>query len=245
MAVAGEVKKPEEQRKLAIVFGVGPGIGLEIVNTLQKLQWQVVAVSRDDCDLADLDAVARYADELRAQYPVVHAVVHAAGIWHDEQEAFVNRDLEDYDPAWIAATMNVGVTSFMMLAAKLLPNIAREGFVIGISAMFEIGAHRTVDAPDIHAASGWLPYYTSKRALEDFLVGLAQDYRSGPLVYGIAPGDTNTPAMEQFFPEIASTAQPAHSVSLLVEHLLQGDAPYHSGDIIAVKARISGKGYHS
>lgn len=127
----------------------------------------------------------------------------------------------------------------MILTAQLLPNMARDGAVIGISAMFKEGVH------DTHAASGWLPYYTSKRAMEDFIVGLAQDYRAGPRAYGIAPGDTATPAMAKFFPDVAKAAQPAHSVALLVQHLLRGDSPYQIGDIVAVKSRTSGKGYHA
>ena len=47
------------------------------------------------------------------------------------------------------------------------------------------------------------------------------------------------------FPKVAKDSQPAHSVSLLVEHLLKGDSPYHSGDIVAVKAKTAGTGYHS
>lgn len=231
----------DTEKKLAIVFGSGPGIGEATVNTLADAGWEVVGLGRDDCDLADLAAVAALAEDLAERYPRIDAIIHAAGIWHDENEAFVNRDLEDYDPAWIAATMNVGITSFMMLTARLMPNLPRDGAVVGISAMFE-GELRNNKGD---AASGWLPYYTSKRAMEDFLVGLAQDYPIGPRVYGVSPGDTMTPAMEKYFPKVAKDSQPAHSVSLLVEHLLKGDSPYHSGDIVAVKAKTAGTGYHS
>ena len=227
------------EQKTAIVVGNGPGIGEAIVNTLSEEGWQVVGIGRNECDLSDLGAVADLADRLRGEHIKIDALIHAAGIWHDEEEAFVNRDMEDYDPGWIAATMNVGVTSFMILTARLLPNMARDGAVIGISAMFEESTR------DSRAASGWLPYYTSKRAMEDFIVGLGQDYPSGPRVYGIAPGDTATPAMEKFFPDAAQAAQPAHSVALLAQHLLKGDSPYQIGDIVAVKSKTAGKGYHA
>lgn len=219
-------------KKTAIVTGASSGIGKAVVRTFTEAGWNVVGLTSKDCDLSDLVATADLADKLRNEVPIVDALVHVAGVYHDKDEAFVHRDLEDYSPEWITAIMNVGVTSIMVLTSRLLPNIAKDGMVIGISGTFEGGA------------SGWLPYYTSKRALEDFLVGLAQDYKSGPSVYGIAPSDTATPAYHKFFPDDVKNAQPANSVSLLVEHIVTGESPYHSGDIIVVKHKKAAKGFH-
>lgn len=219
-------------QKTAIITGANSGIGEAIVQTLSDAGWRVVGLTREDCDLSDLGAVAGLAQKLAEEVPVVNALIHVAGVYHSQDEAFYHRDLEDYSPEWIATTMNVGVTSFMILAAALLPNMAKAGVVIGISSTFESGA------------SGWLPYYTSKRALEDFLVGLADDYKSGPLVYGISPSDTNTPSYATFFPDDAKDAQPPNSISVLVEHLISGESPYHSGGIIVVKHKKAAKGFH-
>jgi 3-oxoacyl-[acyl-carrier protein] reductase len=220
------------EKKTAIVTGASSGIGEAIVKTLGDAGWNVVALTSDNCNLADLEATAALADRLRDEYIKVDALIHVAAFWHDDQEAFANRDLEDYDPALVAATMNVGVTSFMMLAAKLLPVIAKDGLVIGISGIFP------------HGASGWLPYVTSKRALEDFLVGLAQDYPTGPRIFGISPGHTATTSFKQFFPQEAAKAQPPNSISLLIEHIITGESHYVSGDIIVVKDKKAAKGYH-
>ncbi len=221
--------------KTAIVTGASSGIGEAIVKTLSDAGWQVTGLTRADCDLSDMTATTQVAERLRDDHAKIDALIHVAGIWHDDNEAFVHRDLEDYDPAWIAATMNVGVTGFMVLAARLLPKMSKDGVIIGVSGTFS-----DVDG----GASGWLPYYTSKRALEDFLIGLSQDYPIGPKVYGISPSDTKTAAYSKFFPEDAASAQPANSISLLVDHLISGDSPYASGDIIAVKDKKAGKGYH-
>jgi NAD(P)-dependent dehydrogenase (short-subunit alcohol dehydrogenase family) len=224
-----------EDKKTAIITGATSGIGQAIMKTLTDAGWEVVGLSSADCDLSDLVATAELAERLRDEHTKIDALIHVAGIWHSDSEAFVHRDLEDYDPAWITAIMNVGVTGFMLLTARLLPKIAKDGVVIGISGTFS-----DVDG----GASGWLPYFTSKRALEDFLVGLAQDYPIGPKVYGISPSDTNTEAFATFFPDDAKTAQPPNSISLLVDHLISGDSPYASGDIVAVKDKKAGKGYH-
>lgn len=99
------------EKKTAIVVGNGPGIGEAIVSALAEDGWKVVGIGHDDCDLGDLSAVAALASRLKEEHIRIDALIHAAGIWHDEDEAFVNRDLEDYGPDWIAATMNVGITS--------------------------------------------------------------------------------------------------------------------------------------
>ena len=220
------------EQKTAVVTGANSGIGEAIVKTLSDAGWKVVGLTRQDCDLSDMAAVGQLGDKLKEELPVIDALIHVAGVYHDESEAFVHRDLEDYSLEQIVLTMNVGVTSIMVLAAKLLPNIAKDGVVIGITGTFEAGA------------SGWLPYYTGKRALEDFLIGLADDYKSGPLVYGISPSDTATPAYTKFFPDDAKRAQPANSISLLVDHIITGKSPYHSGDIIAVKHKKAAKAFH-
>ncbi len=222
-----------EIKKTAIITGANSGIGEVVVKTLKDAGWRVVGLTSEDCDMSDLVATAELADKLREEHLKVDALIHVAGIWHSDDEAFVHRDLEDYSSAWIAATMNVGVTSFMILTARLLPNLAKDGVVIGVSGTFTEGA------------SGWLPYYTSKRALEDFLVGLSQDYPIGPKVYGISPADTNTAAFAKFFPDDAKDAQPRNSISTLVEHVVNGNSPYETGDIIAVKDKTAGKGYHA
>lgn len=220
------------EQKTAIITGANSGIGEAISQTLSDAGWKVIGLTREDCDLSDLTAVAELAQKLAEEVPIVNALIHVAGMYHAGDEVFYHRDLEDYSPEWIAGAMNVGVTSFMVLAARLMPNIAKDGAVIGISGTFESGA------------SGWLPYFTSKRALEDFLAGLADDYKSGPNVFGISPSDTNTPTYERFFPEDAKDAQPPNSISVLVEHLISGESPYHSGDIIVVKHKKAAKGFH-
>jgi len=109
----------------------------------------------------------------------------------------------------------------MVLLAELLPHMDH-GTVLGISGTFEDGA------------SGWLPYYTSKRALEDFLMGLSQD-TPNVKVYGISPSDTATTAYDKFYPEYANQSQPPEAVADLVLLLLHGDHQYKSGDIIELK----------
>jgi NAD(P)-dependent dehydrogenase (short-subunit alcohol dehydrogenase family) len=94
-------------------------------------------------------------------------------------------------------------------------------------------------------ASGWLPYYTSKRAQEDFLAGLSQDYPQGPRVYGISPAETATPQYEKFYPDEVQEAQPAAVVADATIKIILGEATYETGSIIQVRDGVASKGFHA
>ncbi len=219
---------------------------MAVGDALQKQGWQVMGLSHDDLDMSDLEAVAAAGDKLREEVIKIDALIHVAGIWHydnapkhDEpasemigDTAHDHRDLEDFGWQEIANTMNVGVTGFMVLTAKLMPNIAKEGCIIGVSGTFNEGA------------SGWLPYYTSKRALEDFIQGLSQDYPHGPFVYGVSPADTATTAYAEHFPENLDNAQSPEVVGSLIATLVTPNENYKTGGVIAVRDGHVEPGFH-
>lgn len=219
--------------KTAVITGISSGIGQAIATRLKREGWKVVGLPHGELDLNDLAAVAQKGEELVQDYPIIDALIHVAGIWHDDERPYAGIDLEDFTPEQIAETMNVGLTGFMVLAAKLLPVLAKDGCVIGISGTFENGA------------SGWLPYYTAKRGLEDFLVGLSQDYPHGPRVYGISPSDTETPPYARFFPEDAAAGQPAEVVADALVKVVLGEASYETGSMIKVKNGVASKEFHA
>lgn len=218
--------------KTAVITGGSSGIGKAIIETLKDNGWKVIAPSRKQMDLTDLAEVEKVAAKLAGTHQPIDALIHVAGVWHNKSAVYANKDLEDFTPEQIIETMLVGLTSFMVLTAKLLPRLSKHGAVVGITGTFGDGA------------SGWLPYYTSKRALEDFLVGLAQDYPSGPNVFGISPADTATPAYEKFYPQYASGAQPPKAVANLCLELLNGQTGYKSGSIIELRGGKTKPGFH-
>lgn len=216
--------------KTAFVTGGTSDIGKAIANALRGQGWQVIAPTRKQLDLSDLDSIGLKAEKMVEDVVVLDAVILVAGVWHDEEIAF-RKDLEDYSAQEIAAIMNVGLSGSMVLLGRLLPKISKDGVVIGVSGTFAEGA------------SGRLPYYVSKRGLEDMLVGLSQDYPSGPRVYGVSPADTATRAYEQFFPEAVGGAQPVGAVVQAVERLL-GAPALTSGTVIAVRQSKVRPGFH-
>ncbi len=248
----------------AIITGISSDIGMAVGDALQKAGWQVMGLSHADLDMAKLEDVAAAGDRLRDEVLKIDALIHIAGIWHYESfnrsnngdaspdetiggTVHVHRDLEDYSSQEIADTMNVGVTGFMILAAKLMPNIAKDGCIIGVSGTFEDDSDNSEDSHasgSRNGASGWLPYYTSKRALEDFIKGLAQDYPHGPYAYGVSPADTATTAYAENFPDGLDAAQSPQAVANLIATLVTPNENYKSGGIVALRDGHVEPGFH-
>ena len=216
--------------KTAFITGGSSDIGRAVADMLRSEGWKVIAPTHKELDLSKLDGIGAKTEKILEDVIALDAVIHAAGIWHDDEVVF-RKDLEDYSADQIADSINVSLTGFMILLGRLLPKMSKDGVVVGISGTFAEGA------------SGQLPYYVGKRGLEDMLLGLSQDYPSGPRVYGVSPADTATQAYALFFPESFGDAQPVEIVARTVHRLL-GDPAVASGTIIAVRQSKVRPGFH-
>lgn len=204
-------------------------MGQAIIERLVSAGWKVAAPTRAELDLSNLEAIPGFCASIRSANKEVNAIIHVAGIWHDADSALAGKPFDEFTPEQTAQTMNVGVTAFMLLVNNLLGS--KLSHVIGISGTFADGA------------KGWVPYYVSKRSLEDFIVALSQD-QPGLKVYGVSPADTATPAYKRFYPEYASSAQKPDEVAKLVADLLEDRSPYPNGGVIEIRDGKTSSGFH-
>ena len=225
--------------KVAVVTGLSSGIGQAIKALLEDDQWRVIGVSRHipieqegyEVDLSMLDTVEPVATRIGEECGPIDAFIHVAGVWHDESGVLAGKMLHEFTTAQITKTMNVGVTSAMVFSARLLPFMADGGHMLYVSGTFQDGG------------SNWLPYYTSKRALEDFVQGLAEDERRVH-IYGVSPADTATDSYKTYYPNSVDLAQPPQSVAKICQDLISGSLPAASGTIVEVRDGKPGMGYH-
>lgn len=106
--------------------------------------------------------------------------------------------------------------------------MSKDSKIINISGTFENGA------------KGWLPYYVSKKALEDLTVGLAQELRNKQIqVNCISPADTLTLSYKKFFPEYAKEDEciKPEDVANIVHFLVSEKAEHITGQIIELKQK--------
>lgn len=141
-------------------------------------------------DLSDLDSTNQLIGTVKNETKSLQALVNIAGIWHDEDTVFAGTNFADFSQQTILDTYTVGFTAPTLLVHGLLPLMSKGSQIVNLSGTFENGA------------KGWLPYYASKRALEDLTVGLSQELaEQGIGVNAVSPSDTATESYAQFFPQ--------------------------------------------
>lgn len=196
--------------KFAIVTGASTGIGREISIELAMNNFEIGLIGRNleglnetkerieknggkakiyECDLSDIKEINLLISKIKENTKSIDLVANIAGVWHGKDSVFAGIDFDKFEEKILLETMNVGIIAPMLLINKMSP-LMNGGDIINLSGTFESGA------------KGWLPYFVSKRAIEDFTIGLADELKSrGIKVNCISPTDTATESYKKFFPE--------------------------------------------
>lgn len=214
--------------KTAIVTGASTGIGRAVAQELAQHDYRVILVARNlpalsetkrtieqnngkaeifTTDLASVDSVNKLIASITSRYTEIHLIANIAGIWHGSDEVYAGKDFEDFDQNIILNTYQVGTITPTLLIHGLLPHMKACSKVINLSGTFENGA------------KGWLPYFVSKRAIEDLTLGLAQELEEKDIqVNCISPSDTATEAYAKFFPQYMNDAiEPSEIAKKIVD----------------------------
>jgi len=180
-------------------------------------------------DLRDQRALERIAVEVEDTWGGADIIVNVAGVWHDGQKVYYGPDLAKTPVEQIDEVLEVGIRAPMQLTRLLLPHMIerKRGKILNISGTFSSGG------------AGWLHYYVSKKALESFTVGLADELRKHEIqVNCISPSDVATEALSRFFPEDAEKALAPADVAELARLLLdEGVADHITGQIVVIKCK--------
>lgn len=244
------------QKKFAIVTGASTGIGRAIALELAKNDTFVGLVGRNKeklektkslvvesggeaeillLDLAKLDLIQPFITLVREKTSRVDILVNVAGIWHSEQEVYANKDFTSFSTQAIIDTYYVGLIAPTLLAHGLLPLMPKGSRIINISGTFENGA------------KGWLPYFVSKRVIEDLTIGLAQELAlKGIRVNCVSPSDTATQAYKKYFPQYIDEAIEPIEIAKQVLYLCSTLTSNISGKVFVMKnGQEPREGYHS
>lgn len=142
------------------------------------------------CDLADINSINNLISTIKTKTNNIDLIANIAGVWHQNDEIYANKSFANFSQKTILDTYNVGFTAPTLLIHGLLSLMKPGSTILNLSGTFENGA------------KGWLSYFASKRALEDFTLGLSQELEdSGIKVIGISPSDTATEEYSRLFPD--------------------------------------------
>jgi len=140
---------------------------------------------------------------------------------HSDKEVYAGKNFETFDDKVITDTYSVGFTAPTLIVHGLLPYMNAESHIINLSGTFENGG------------KGWIPYYASKKALEDLTYGLADELKEKKVyVNGVSPSDTATEEYTKWFPEYAEDAVSPEKIADLFLSILQSS---RTGTIQVIK----------
>lgn len=234
--------------KYALVTGASTGIGRAVAVEFGKRGYSVGLVARNKeklevtkelvgnaeifiCDLTDVIQVNSLIWQIKAKYEHLDVLANIAGIWHGKDEVYTGKDFQTFDQGVILDTYAVGLTAPALLVHGLLPILGKGSVIVNLSGTFENGG------------KGWLPYFVSKRALEDFTLGLADELKDrGVRVNCVSPSDTSTEEYQKYFPEDSTGANTPEQVAKIIMRMCTIKT---TGNFWVVKkGGLSLRGYH-
>ncbi|MFZ2970041.1 MAG: SDR family oxidoreductase [Minisyncoccia bacterium] len=237
------------ENKTAIITGASTGIGRAIAIKFASEGAKTILIARSKdgleetlkivkqaggegilfcLDLRSVDEIKKFAKQIKESEKEIDILVNVAGVWHSKDKAYSGIDFAHYSTDEILDTYAVGLTAPTILSHELIPLMRKGGKVINISGTFENGA------------KGWLPYFVSKKAIEDLTLGLSQEFRDQQIqVNCISPSDVATEEYKKYFPEFATAenALQPEDVADLALFLASRGSDHITGQVIEIKQR--------
>jgi NAD(P)-dependent dehydrogenase (short-subunit alcohol dehydrogenase family) len=232
-------------QKYAIVTGASSGVGGAIAIELAKSGYFVALVGRNQDKLAKtkvgieavgggsriftaglntFDGIDKLIEVIKADTKQIDLLVNAAAIWHGDNEVFAGRDFDTFPQSVVSDTIMVGLMAPTLLCHAFIPLMLPKSKIINISGTFEDGG------------KGWLPYFVSKRGIEDLTVGLADELKDKDIqVNCISPSDTATEVYKKYFPQFAEDANSPEDIADQVIKLCSTESDKITGKVFVIK----------
>ena len=133
--------------------------------------------------------------------------------------------------ATVLDTFSVGLIAPTLLVHGLVSIMPQGSNIVNLSGTFENGA------------KGWLPYFVSKRGIEDLTKGLSEEFKDKQInVNCISPSDTATEEYKKYFPEDAIGANSPETIAKETVNLINSN---QTGQFVVVKKNeLVKEGYH-
>lgn len=244
------------KNKFAIVTGASTGIGRAIAIRLGRQGAFIALVARrkkrlDETkgliekaggkaksfvvDLSKIASINQFISRIKKETKKVDILVNVAGIWHGKDKVYADTDFEKFTQQVILDTYVVGTTAPTLLAHAFIPLIPKNGKILNISGTFESGA------------KGWLPYFVSKRAIEDLTIGLSEELKDRDIqVNCISPSDTATEAYKKYFLQYMNEAISPKKIAEYAVYLCSSQANKITGKVFVMKkGKKPYEGYHT
>ena len=222
--------------KNIIITGTSRGIGFELSKIFADMGHQVLALSRNDkpiknlnrlnlhaipFDLANLDDYVKVEDFVNSNWQNVDVLVNNAGMLINKP--FKETIFKDFQEVYTANVFGVSE-----LTKRVLPYMGTDAHVVNISSMG--GVQGSLKFPGLSA------YSSSKGALITLTELLAEEYKeTGPSFNVLALGAVQTEMLEEAFPGYKAPTSAREMAQYIAEFALNGQK-YYNGKLLQVSA---------
>lgn len=192
--------------KVAVITGVGRGLGFEMAKGLAANGYQVLGCSQsaESCeritkelgnphvvrqvDVMDAQAVSRWAEEMLQRFPSPDLLINNAAVINQNAELW-NVPVEDFQ-----RTMRINVEGTYHVIRAFAPTLIAAGR--GVIVNFSSGWGRST-SPEV------APYCASKYAIEGLSKALSQELPRGLACVALNPGVIQTDMLRSCFSEMS------------------------------------------
>lgn len=220
--------------KKVIITGTSRGIGFELVKFFAKEGHEVLALSRNEkpvqdlnldnvhafsCDITNPGSLESVQDYVKSNWKQVDILINNAG-------AIVNKPFAEVSMADFEQVYKTNVFGVAALIQKVLPFMTKQGHVVTISSMG--GVQGSVKFPGLSA------YSSSKGAAITLTELLAEEYKDeGPAFNVLALGAVQTEMLEEAFPGFEVPTTPAAMAEYIGGFALTGNR-FYNGKLLQV-----------
>lgn len=217
-----------------IITGTSRGIGFELVQQLADAGHEILALSRNEApvrelnlpkvtawcfDITDPDHLQKAARWVKSEWGTADILIHNAGL-------LLNRPFKESSVADFRKVYEVNVFGVAALTRALLPYMDDKGHVLVISSMG--GVQGSAKFPGLAA------YSSSKGAVITLVELWAEEYKeTGPSFNVLALGAVQTEMLEAAFPGYQASISAGEMAEYIGHFALTGHA-YYNGKILPV-----------
>jgi len=220
--------------KHIVITGTSRGIGFEMVKIFAEKGHKVLALSRNDkpvselnlehvttfsCDISkpeDLEKVSAFID---SKWQQVDVLINNAG-------ALINKPFEEISAEEFQKIYSTNIFAVIGLTQKLLPYMQKSSHVVNISTMG--GVQGSVKFPGLSA------YSSSKAAVITLTELLAEEYKeNGPSFNVLALGAVQTEMLEEAFPGLEVLLSAKDMAEYIANFSLTGHK-FYNGKLLQV-----------
>lgn len=222
--------------KKVVITGTSRGIGLELVKIFAHAGHKVLALSRNEKPVKDLDLeqvetysfditneghLEEVSNHIRENWKDVDILIHNAG-------AIINKPFEEISSEEFERVYKINVFGVAALTRKLLPFMNKDGHVVTVSSMG--GVQGSMKFPGLSA------YSSSKGAVITLTELLAEEYKeTGPAFNALALGAVQTEMLEEAFPGYNAPLQPKEMANYIADFSLTGNK-FYNGKLLQVSS---------